>query len=498
MSFDNCCDKAAQKIRYMALPFFSTLLLGLAAHMYMLTNKISFGEDITSIFNKAATVVSGRWGLELVQWMMPDISMPWFNGLFSLVLVSIAVCMAIELFGIKNRVLQLMLGGFFICSPAESATLCYVFTCAPYALSLLMAVCAVYIFENWGSRLRWAVSAVLLMLSCSMYQAYFATAASFCVLIMIKQLLDKKEARHVFFHGLKLFIMLVLGLALYGASVPLMAKLAGLPVLDVINDEQSILLRLAVAYSAYIKTFIKGYFAYVNTAASMLAHLGLVAFAAWLAAKDMLSTRDRAGIALTALLVLLFPLSCYCLYLISDNGYIHTLALFPFTSLYVLLAIIFERYVLPGEKFRKTAVFAAMAVILFSNILFANQLHFRSYIQYESRVNFYTSLMAVVTQTEGFDEGVKLAIVGEQPAAQTDFEQHFRLSGFQHPSYIITDPTHAQGFINNVLGYELPFAGEEELAALAQDAGVQAMPVYPYHGSVKRVGDCMVVRLADN
>ena len=83
MNENKFCGLVARKARYMALPFFFTLILGLAAHMFMLTNKISFGGDVSSIFDKAATVISGRWGLEFVQWLMPDISMPWYNGLVS-------------------------------------------------------------------------------------------------------------------------------------------------------------------------------------------------------------------------------------------------------------------------------------------------------------------------------------------------------------------------------------------------------------------------------
>ncbi len=498
MDFDKLCDKAAQKLRYMALPYAFTLLMGLVCHIYMLANKISFGGDVSSIFDKGATFISGRWGLTLVQWLMPDISMPWFNGFFGLVLVSAAVCVIIALFDIKSRTMQLLLGGLMICFPAQSATLCYMFTCAPYGLSLLMAVCAVYIFEKWSSRLRWLLSPLLLILSCSIYQGYFAFASSFCVIIMIKELLEKKDAKAVFRHGLIMFVMLVVSVGLYGVTVPLAAKLAGLPILDAINDEQSLLLRFAVAYSAYLKTWIKGYFGYVNCLASVLMHLGLVAFAAWLALKDQLRDKNLLRIGLLAMCVFLFPLSCYCIYLLSDNGYIHSLALFPFSSVYVLMAVMFEMYLAGAKRKARLAVSCAMGIIIFCNVLFANKLYFQSQLQYESMRDHYTSLMAVVTQTEGFEEGVKIAVIGDGPDLRRDFEKYFELSGFQHPSNSITHVEHVEGFINNCLGYELPVADGEELDALAENADVQAMPIYPYYGSVKRVGDYMVIRLADN
>ena len=401
--------------------------------------------------------------------------------------------MVIELFEVRSRVFQLLLGGLVICFPAEAATLCYMFTCAPYALSLLMAVSAVCIFEKWNSPLKWLVSPLLLIFSCSIYQGYFAFASSFCVIIMLKELMENKDVRKVFIHGLVMLGMLVLSVGLYGLTVPLAAKLAGLPILDAINKEQSIFLRVAVAYSAYLKTYIMGYFAYVNSTVSMLLHLGLVAFAGLLAAKAQLKDRNPGRIALMCLLVFLFPLSCYCLYMLSDNGYIHSLALFPFSSVYVLMIVIFEKYLAPQQR-GKVLAGTAMAVIIFCNILFANKLYFQSYMQYESMRDFYTSMMAVVTQTEGFEEDVKIAVVGDAPAMRRDFEQYFELSGFQHPSNSIIHIEHVEGFINNCAGYDLPYASPEEIAALAENEEVQAMAVYPYYGSVKRVGDCMVVR----
>ena len=490
---DNMEKFIADRLRYWALPYFSTLVLGLAAHMFMLTNKVSFGGDVSGLFEKGATYISGRWGLEFIKWLMPDVSMPWFNGFFSLLLISAAVCVMLKIFDIRNRGVQVLLGGLIICSPAETATICYMFTCAPYALSMLMAVSAVYIFENCGRKIRWLASPLLLILSCSIYQGYFAFASSFCVIIMIKELLEKKDSREVFRHGFVMFVMLLVSVALYGATVPVMAKLAGLPVLDVINDEQSLLLRVAVTYSAYLKTYIKGYFGYVNNFVSMLMHLALVAFAAFLAARAQLKDRKLPAIALLAFLVFIFPMSCYCIYLLSDNGYIHSLALFPFCSVYFLMAVIFEKYIAEDQRLHRLAVSAALGIIVFSNILFANQYYFLCYLQFENKLELYSSMMAVVAQTEGFEEGVELAIVGEEPAMERQFEEYFNISGFQTPSFNITHVVHAEGFVKNFSGIDLPFADDEEIAALALSEEVQSMPVYPYYGSVKRVGDYMVV-----
>ena len=60
---------AERKWRENKRPFLSGLVFGLAAHMYMLTNKLPNHDDIESMFGKGATVTSGRWGLELSKLM---------------------------------------------------------------------------------------------------------------------------------------------------------------------------------------------------------------------------------------------------------------------------------------------------------------------------------------------------------------------------------------------------------------------------------------------
>ncbi len=63
------------------LPFIATLLFGLAAHAFAMTNKLPFDDEAIYLFGKGTTTASGRYGLELLRLIMPDYSMPWIYGL---------------------------------------------------------------------------------------------------------------------------------------------------------------------------------------------------------------------------------------------------------------------------------------------------------------------------------------------------------------------------------------------------------------------------------
>ena len=137
---------------------------------------------------------------------------------------------------------------------------------------------------------------------------------------------------------------------------------------------------------------------------------------------------------------------------------------------------------------------AAMALIIFTNIYFANSFYLRSQLQYENRKAFYTTMLTRVMQTEGFSAGSKLAIIGNVSSLEYDHDWSFDFSSFQLPGSNITSLTHAEDIISIYLGCDIPFADEKECAALAETEEVSDMPCYPYYGSVRSVGQYIIVK----
>lgn len=457
------------------LPFIATLLFGLAAHAFAMTNKLPFDDEAIYLFGKGTTTESGRYGLELLRLIMPDYSMPWIYGLISLLLISAAVCIIIKLFDIRSRVLQVLLGALFITFPAETGTLGYMFTAAPYALALFLSAAAVY---SYSRRTRGGLIAALVMLafSCSIYQGYFSFAASLCVLLMISRLISGEDAKAVLISGLRMLTMLIAALLLYGAVILFFSKLLDYPVLSgVVNSSQSIPMRIAVAYSAYIKTILCGYFGYV---------------------RGEVKRHDIRHSLLLALCLFLFPLSCYCLYILADNGYIHALALYSFASLYILAAILIDRAE-PGWKLRPDAVAAAaMAVVIVCNTYFANEFSLYSYLMKENVTSFYTSILMQVYETPGFAEGTELALIGEPPEFPVERNACYTRDEFTLPGNPVDSSAIAPFIIRYYIGSDIPLADDDTIAALMDTAEFAEMPVYPYYGSVQMIDGTVVVKLS--
>jgi len=476
------------------LPLVSAFLFGLAAHAFMLTNKIPYGDDLVAMFDKGATTVSGRYGLELMRMILPDVSMPWIYGLMALMLLSVAACLIVRLFNVKRPLFQILLPAVFVSFPAQAATMNYMFTVVPYAIALTLSICAVWYFDS-GKRFCWLVSPLLLAFSCSIYQGYFSFASSFCVILMIKALVNgEKSAVETFKYGLRLLAMLLLGLAVYGAAILVFSMLLDYPLIgEVINEKQSIVLRVAVAYSAYLKTLFAGYFGYVHSLPSVLFHTVLIGVTGFVIIIKLRRHGDIAAWLLTGLCLFLFPLSCYCLYMLADNSYIHSLALYSFASVYVLcICILDDQDILPV----KDIAAVCLALIMAGNVYYSNSWYLRNYLRFEEVKSLYSSVVTELVNTPGFDENTSLAIVGASPALVYDMDQNFDFDKLLTPSLDIASIDYAQLIISRYLGFDIPFASLEETAALADDVRVQEMKRFPYDGSVQKIDDYVVVKFS--
>ena len=399
-------------LRGHALPFASALIFGLLAHMYAFSNKLLNADETSALFSKGASVTSGRWGLELTSYIFPDVSMPWIYGVISLLLLALALCLTVDIFRIKSPLLQALLGGVMLSFPAVLGNFCFMFTSASYALAIFLAVLSVYLFTR-GGRWRPALGVALLALSLGIYQAYISLAAGYLVLCLIQSLLEAEDrASAVLKRGAVYALLLLAALGLYYAVNFAVTTLGGHGYQEYeFMSEGGLVSRLIRCYSAFAGTLFFGYFGYVNSTLSMLMHLVLLALSLAGIVLTMARDRDLGCCLLMALLIAIFPLSLNCMYLIASVDIIHTLVLYSFVCVYILAAIVLDRA--EGRlSLGRDAVSVALALILAGNIFYCNKVYLKMALQYEHAYAFYTTLMAQIMETPGFDENTIIDFVG--------------------------------------------------------------------------------------
>ena len=477
----------------------SAFSAGLAAYLFVFTNKLLNLDEIAGLFGKGESISSGRWALALTSFLFPDLSMPWINGVLSLLLLTAAACLTVRIFEIKNPLWQVLLGALLVVFPSQIVTFSYMFTCAPYALAVLLAVGSAYVLLCCAGRWRYAAACVMLTLSLGIYQAYLSVAASWCVVYLLKRTLDGEwDERGIVRCGVTCLAYLALSLAAYFVINKLVMLASHTEYNSYADasfqtDIKSILFGLRVAYTAFLGYFYRGYYHLVASDVSKLMHyvcLVLVTFefAMWFV-KDR---PGRARGALAAALLVLLPLSVNCLYVISAQR--HTLMLYSFTAVYILAAVAAGSLTARRHGAVRDVLAAALAVVVACNVLYANRLYLKMKLEYENAYAFYSELTARVKAAPGYGEGTMVLLTGDahellHSADEIDTSDLVGIMEGLINVYSRSD------FLTYYAGFAPPTFDWAQWDASGAAAEIENMPVYPYDGSVKCIGDFVVVKL---
>lgn len=494
-----------------ALPLISSAAFGALAYFYAFTNKLVNHDEVQSLFMKGATVDSGRWGLGALDTIFPNYSMPWIYGVITILLMAVSVCIILNVFQIKNKLLQVLLSGSILVFPSLIGTFGYMFTSSSYAVSFLLAVLAVWFIQkkHW----LWGLPAgVCMVLSLSIYQSYIAVAASLLILVLIQQLLKQDKPLAALLRGIWFVAFLLASLAVYYIGTQVVLKITGVEMNTYASGSITLSLStlpaaIALAYESFWKFFTENHRGLILGDLSQVMHylvLGaiIVLLLLWLV-REKGTSLPRCLLVLV--LVAVLPLAINCMYLITSDESIHTLVLYGFVAVYVLGAILAEEF-LPRtfsgkvlEMSRQIALNGltlALSLILVSNIYLANEAYLHMQLRYENTYAFYSTLVTDIKNNPKFTPESKVAVIGNWEKPEF-YEEEF---GFLHHLTgvhgIAPDSYSKNRFLEYYIGVELNFPTEEELTTIQNSPEFAAMACYPYYGSIRMVGDTLVVKLS--
>lgn len=492
------------------LPLLSALTFGLLAHVFAFTNKLVNHDEVNSLFSKGGTVVLGRWGLGALDSVFPNVSLPWIYGLITIALLAVSVCVMVHVLHIRSKWAQALCAGFILTFPSLTGTFGYMFTASSYGVAFLLAVVPVWLMQRRSLR-HWLGAVVCMVASLSIYQSYVSVTAGLLVLVLIRQLLEGEEAPAVLRRGIAYVLFLGLSLGLYFGATQVILKLKHVQMVGYASNSIAFnLLKLPdnvlLAYRSFFRFFSEGELGLMPTLLSRRLHiLLLVSAAVMLLLRLSGSRRSLLSWLLLFALILLLPLAVNCMYLFTTVDSIHTLVLYGFVNLYLLVLILADGCLAcpagrkAAERLRRLSLNAAVllsALILAVNIYIANEAYLTLHLRYENAYGFYTALIADLKLSPEFTQGTRLAVIGtwDDPSFYSqnlDFTNTLTgVTGFKPDSYS------KEAFLRYYLGFSIPFASEEEQVEIAASPEYAEMPVYPYYGSMKKFGDILVVKLS--
>lgn len=508
-------EKVFREGRWKQTPEFtavvSALVYGMLVHLFALTNILNNHDNIASQPGGYGMGVDmGRWFLEVLGRLFDKVglnyNLPSINGVIYIALLAAAAALLVSALKIRSKISAALIGALFVAFPTVTVTMIYRYTAMFYGISAVMAVLAVWVLGRFRGSLP--VSVVLIGLSMGIYQAYVPlTIALFVLQLICEGLRGEADGKRLVLHGLYDCLALVLGLGLYFVGMKVSVAVYGMTLVDYqgISTMGSIsagqIPQLAInALKAVLLLPVRDYCGVANRALMRIAYLLLGGISAamilWIFVKKI---KNVGTCVITGLLLVAFLLAVGFMEVMVPDGWIYTLMVYAFCLLACAPLVFLE--CLPVADRKKLAGLCRKAVILLVALLvffygyYANVNYTAVYFAGEQIDNYLSGVVLRATMTEGYTTDKQWAMIGEiqDPLFGSPWDDEITYTGLAFTEYLLNQYSR-NNWIENYIGYEIPMADPETTTALAETEEVQAMPCYPNAGSIRVVGDTVVVK----
>ena len=512
-------DTAKNEIKEKVVIFFKdyktmllvTFVIGIIAHGFILTNKLPNHDDIQSIYSKGVTFELGRWGLELIKYVLPNYSMSWFNGIVMIISILLASSLIVKILGIRSKVKQCLIGAIMVTYSSVTSTLVYNFTAGAYGIAILLSVLCVYFAIKEKKVLNIIISIICLILSLSIYQAYVCITASLFIILLLQDCTNKtEEIKNIIKKLIKYLLILIISLVLYLASVIIINNILGINLSTYQGADQV----TNISLSVIVKGIINSYLSvprlilrdFYGLSAGILLKIGYtisiltILLLAIICIKSIIKS-SKAKAILFVVLGIILPIAMNLMYIISSGIEIHSLMIYANFFILILPLVFIEK--LPETKFMKVInkiIIITLIAMSYKYIVYANECYFKLNLSYENTISFYTTLVTRIQSTPGYNEDTKVAFIGFNDVANIynnseNFKDIEEFTGILSNKQMITAYS-KENFIKNYIGVDFNYLSEQGIIQLESREEVKQMNIYPYDNSIKMIDNIIVVKFS--
>ena len=496
---------------------FSALIVGIVTHAFALVNPIhNYDNILQNPRGVGAGVTSGRWMLDMAsdfttQFLDLNYNLPLVNGLAFLVLIALSSAVLMNVLKIRRSGSAILLGCCMATFPAVASTMAFRYTAIYYGFALLFSVLAAWVVHK--PKVGMLLSAICMACAMGIYQAYAPFTIGLFVLMLLRQSLEQdaqlsKLIRQGFYYcavlilGVLLyFAMVKLSLALYSTDeVVVLDSYLGINNMGKIDPER--LPRLI------LKAFYYGaFFAienYCGLAPSMIMKLlwvvlilvivGMVCIIFWIRKIKPLN------MAFCCLMGLFFPLAINFQIVMSPENMPYTIMVYSIVLVACAPLMLLEFMPEQPRCIGKLAC-ALLIAISFYNGYYTNYNY--NTLEYSNRQveNFMSGLITQIRMTEGFTPEKKWVFVGgfDDPMLYSIWNEDLAFGGFVNcdADGLLSADYSVNMWIHSYLGYETPYADEEEKETVMARSEVQQMPCWPSEGSIQVMDEYVVVKFQE-
>ena len=491
------------------IAFIATFVIGLLVHLYKFSNNLMNNDSLIYDYSsQTEMIVNGRWFLVVPTMLSSYFNLPWINGIFSLIFISLTMVLIVEIFKMENPVLIVIGGGILVSFPAITETFVYEFVADGYTMAMLFAAIAVYItrMETPGVW-RTVIAAILICLACGIYQSYvsFALVLAICYFIF-SVLKEKLETKNLFKWIGRQAIIYVAGLVLFYIIWQILLKVENIDAADYMGIS-SMGLSLSNIVSV-LPNFVRdigffflgsvvyetGWTVHATISVIFLASFA-VAYIAVIIKQKMLKRKLQLLLILVATVAIPFA-ACMWYFASSSITTYRSLMLTSLSILYIFLGVIVEEFL--NIKW-KNVVMVLLSVIIVEQSVLANITYYYMNKVYEATYSEATEMLSRIHLLD--TDVTKIAVVSQnisKSLEDTDeiaARYYFLIRALDDT--LLINSQHTVLFMNEYLNQDYEYATDEEIEALCELEEVQEMGTWPSSDSVEVVDDYIVIKMTE-
>ncbi|MBO6148310.1 MAG: glucosyltransferase domain-containing protein, partial [Lachnospiraceae bacterium] len=482
--------------------------------------KFSFQDDITYANRFGTSAPEGRWSLDILEFLMRILfrgkiySLPLFNGIIALIIIGCMTCLLIRLFEIKNCFVSGIMSAIFATMPSIVGLFGYMFMAYVWALAYFLTVLSFYFVQKNRGWKNFFISVGILVFALGMYQAVLAYSVSIIVLYMISEHLKKNDSswKSFFVEGFYYLGYIVSGIILY----VIVMKISTFALKTKVTGEQGVdtlgLTNLTDFWKRIIKAYMDFFIPRDNFPLSVkYIYLFMIFIVLCIAINLLIRVFKKDATLGIQLLVLMtiFPMASNFIDIMCDPNFTNIHIIMQYSqSLVYLAAVILIRdsrnYIIKLNSFLggvfyklcnvniRICIMIGICIILL-NSRFANICYMKMNYMQTQGISYFTELKMRIHMVEGYEETLSVAFINEHNKQTEQIETIEVKDANITPYYIdLINESRWLGFMNTWCGYAPNIIDDTE--SLSKDPIVQQMPNYPKKGSIRRIGDVIVVK----
>ena len=491
--------------------FLSAFIIGLLTHLYAMTNNFLTYDSMWNIYSDQDMITSGRQFLTYACSVGSYFDLPMINGLLAIIWLSISAALIVECFNIEGKVLPVIAGGLMVTFPSVSSTFAYSYTIDGYMLAILLSILAFFLADRF--KYGFIAGIFSLGISLGIYQAEFSFTILICICALFIYILNNTPVKEMISKIWRYIVMGVGGYAFYLISLKIMLSIKHTEISGYQGTDRVSTFALSDLPTG-LKAAWENFYYFMRyggifsaTGAMKISYLVFMAMGAvsfvYLFIKKK-AYKSVFNIVLTIVLAMAIPFSSCLITILSPDTYFHILMRMPWVAVMIFFAALISMFNKEVSIKAETAMALVSVLSAFVLILqFAvssNIVYFNLNERYEKTYALCVRMVDRIEQTEGYEAGMPVAILGGFPDdsyyAHTDITADV-LSGYfgVDGEYVCNSTSSFESFMERYLNFSFPVLSLDEELALIDTDTFKGMKNFPNAESLEVINGVLVIKL---